>query len=206
MNCLSPETQHLILIGDHLQLRPKVEDYTLSKESGQGFNLDLSLFERLVLDQQFPIVTLSTQRRMRPQIADLLRLTLYPELKDAGVVQEYPQVRGVSHPLWWFDHKHEEDKAEDEMADAKSKSNVHTITLFMVNLIQAFEVEMTVKLARYLLQQGYTGGDITILTPYLGQLIKIRDALSKVTMVFVNERDEEGIQKLTDSLTEVMPE
>ena len=62
---------------------------------------------------------------------------------------------------------------------------------------------MIVALAQYLLIQGYKENEITILTPYLGQLIKIREALSKVTMVFVDERDEEEIQNLTEGKVEV---
>lgn len=45
----SDETKHLILIEDHLQLRPKVENYSLTKVSGNGYDLDVSLFERLIL-------------------------------------------------------------------------------------------------------------------------------------------------------------
>jgi hypothetical protein len=37
----------LVLIGDHKQLRPKVESYVLQRESGYGYNLNVSLFERL---------------------------------------------------------------------------------------------------------------------------------------------------------------
>jgi hypothetical protein len=50
LSALSPTTQHLILIGDHLQLRPQVQTYDLSSESsvGKKYNLDKSLFERLV--------------------------------------------------------------------------------------------------------------------------------------------------------------
>ena len=40
-----PETtQHLILIGDHQQLKPSPTVYALAKK----YNLDLSLFERMV--------------------------------------------------------------------------------------------------------------------------------------------------------------
>ena len=40
-----PETtQHLILIGDHQQLKPSPTVYDLAKK----YNLDLSLFERMV--------------------------------------------------------------------------------------------------------------------------------------------------------------
>src|SRR3990167_5861351 len=41
-------TQQLILIGDHQQLRPKVEEYMFSIDSRNGYNFDISLFERLV--------------------------------------------------------------------------------------------------------------------------------------------------------------
>jgi superfamily I DNA and/or RNA helicase len=48
LTALSPQCQHLIMIGDHQQLRPKVEHYPLQKESKCGFDLNVSLFERLV--------------------------------------------------------------------------------------------------------------------------------------------------------------
>ena len=35
------ETQQLIMIGDHKQLRPKVDSYRPSAESGQGLNLNV---------------------------------------------------------------------------------------------------------------------------------------------------------------------
>jgi hypothetical protein len=66
--------------------------------------LDLSLFERLVTlrEKEFgkkamqngSLATLTTQRRMRPEIANLIRVTLYPKLLDAEAVQHYPDVRG----------------------------------------------------------------------------------------------------------------
>ena len=48
-------------------------------ESGQGYNLDCSLFERLVKGG-FPVATLEEQRRMRPSVARLIRDTIYPNL------------------------------------------------------------------------------------------------------------------------------
>ena len=41
---LTPGCQHLILIGDHQQLRPNPTVYKLAKD----YNLDVSLFERMV--------------------------------------------------------------------------------------------------------------------------------------------------------------
>ncbi len=38
----------------------------------------------------------------------------------------------------------------------------------------SFEMEMVVALLYYLLLQGYKANQITVLTPYLGQLSKLR--------------------------------
>jgi superfamily I DNA and/or RNA helicase len=99
---LSRNTEQLILIGDHKQLRPKLALHDLARESRKGFDLDVSLFERLVEERQQALAgrhldlrdaakvqavnaqllssgvlcTLHTQRRMLPAIADLLRLDL----------------------------------------------------------------------------------------------------------------------------------
>jgi superfamily I DNA and/or RNA helicase len=65
---LSPQTQQLILIGDHQQLRPKTQVYDLAMESEKGYNLDLSMFQRLI-QAGVPHHVLSVQRRMRPSIS-----------------------------------------------------------------------------------------------------------------------------------------
>ncbi|CAB5368199.1 unnamed protein product [Rhizophagus irregularis] len=49
LSALTPSTQHLILIGDHNQLRPHIATHYLSCDSsiGKKYGLDESLFERL---------------------------------------------------------------------------------------------------------------------------------------------------------------
>lgn len=55
---------------------------------------------------------------------------------------------------------------------------------------------MTKGLVRHLARQGvYKGTDITVLTPYTGQLQKLRVALSEDFGVFLNERDEELLDR-----------
>ncbi|GJP61447.1 hypothetical protein CLOP_g18608 [Closterium sp. NIES-67] len=181
LTSLTPQTQHVILIGDHLQLRPKVEVYELSKDSHKGFDLDVSLFERLALSKQIPVHTLATQRRMRPEIADLIRSTIYPQLTDHPSVQSYPNVRGMETNLHFWDHDSPE-RGGDDLNESKSKTNEE-------------EVGMVVGLAKYLLQQGFLGGDITILTPYVGQLLKLRQALSEVVNVRLGESDAEVVEE-----------
>lgn len=43
LTALNPTTKQLILIGDHKQLRPKVNNYALTVEKGDGYNLNVSL-------------------------------------------------------------------------------------------------------------------------------------------------------------------
>lgn len=45
---LGPDTKQLVLIGDHKPLRPKVH-HDLRVEKGDGYDLNRSLFERLIL-------------------------------------------------------------------------------------------------------------------------------------------------------------
>lgn len=51
-------------------------------------------------------MSLETQRRMHPSIAQLVRETLYPSLEDAQSVLEYPEIDGMRKRLFWLDHRH----------------------------------------------------------------------------------------------------
>ena len=55
--------------------------------------------------------------------------------------------------------------------------------------------------ARYLMQQGYTGErDIVILTPYVGQLLRLKKAVAVSNMrVILSERDTDELAVLEDS-------
>ncbi|KAF8943029.1 hypothetical protein BGZ47_005904, partial [Haplosporangium gracile] len=182
---LSASTQHLILIGDHLQLRPQIETYSLSSDSlsGKQHNLDRSLFERLVTSSTnpLPMSHLTIQRRMRPEISSLIRNTLYPDLEDGERVLTYPDVAGMGANLYFMDHAHPED-AKDQYG--------------MQSFANTFEVKMVEALAHYLIKNGYDQpGDIAVLTPYLGQLSKLRDHLRKSFMLVIDDRDMEQLEE-----------
>lgn len=170
---LTAQTQQLILIGDHKQLRPKTQEYSLSVDSGRKYKLDVSMFERIAQQEEppAPVVTLSTQRRMHPCISSLIKVpSLYPDLLDSERVGQYPQVRGMRDRLFFWDHDNREAGEEEATGVAGvltgSKQN-------------AGEAAMVVALARYLLQQGYKPDELAIITPYVGQLKAIRALLSK---------------------------
>ncbi|KAJ5999068.1 hypothetical protein N7451_006878 [Penicillium sp. IBT 35674x] len=188
LTSLLPSVEHVILIGDHQQLRPQIQNYGLSRESNEGkqYSLDRSLFERLVepdeeVGVQIPFCTLETQRRMFPSISRLVRDTLYPRLQDAPSVSEYPEVAGMRKRLYWLDHRQPEGGASNQDPLAASRWNDH-------------EIDLTVSLVNHLLSQGvYESGDIAVLTPYLGQLHRMRRKLAGSFVVTLGERDQEDL-------------
>ncbi|TLD05675.1 NF-X1 finger and helicase domain protein [Venturia nashicola] len=57
-----------------------------------------------------------------------------------------------------------------------------------------YEVDMVFALVRHLVRQGvYRSSDIAVLTPYLGQLRKLRLSLSSFAEVMINDRDTEDL-------------
>lgn len=89
ITALCKQTDHLVLLGDHLQLRPKPHVYELATK----FNLEISLFERLIKNQMAHY-QLKQQHRMRPCISSLLVPHIYEQLLDHPSVMEYENVKG----------------------------------------------------------------------------------------------------------------
>lgn len=179
---LTQSTRQIIMIGDHLQLRPKLECYSLRKEAEQGVDFDVSLFERLVRSN-FPYCTLEVQHRMRPDISKLIKHT-YPTLRDAPSVLKRSNIRGCFKNIAFIRHNQPENgQSTDAIADTASKVN-------------NFEVNMVLRMLKYFLQQGYSGADMVVLTPYLGQLMCIRRAIRAEGGLFkveIGERDKEDL-------------
>jgi superfamily I DNA and/or RNA helicase len=169
-----------LLNSTHRQLRPKVNNYKLTVEKGDGFELNRSLFERLVL-KGFPHETLTAQHRMRPEISAFIRTLTYPDLTDAPKTQGRADIRGIQNNIVFIDHTHPEDddsRISDKGDEASSGSKQNT-----------YEVEMVWKIVRYLAQQGYGTEKLVVLTPYLGQLSKLRDVLKRDNDPVLNDLD-----------------
>ncbi|KAL9631181.1 MAG: hypothetical protein Q9164_006026 [Protoblastenia rupestris] len=176
-----PSIQHAILIGDHEQLRPQVQNYELSLENprGEKYSLDKSTFERLITEatSAVPYDTLQKQRRMHPSISELIRRTLYSNLLDDEIVRDYPAVTGMRKRLYWLDHRISEVGADPTKVLQMSQSN-------------DYEVDLTCSLVSHLVRQGvYKSVDIVVLTPYVRQLQKIRNALGNSFEIVVSDRD-----------------
>ena len=144
ISTLLPSIKHAIFIGDPLQLRPQVNQPCLSMETtyGSNYRLDESLFERMVMPhipgvQPCPVSKLSLQRRMHPDVADLMRATLYPFLEDHPSTSRLP-VAGMAHRTFWLDHQELEDPVDPLDVNGRSHSN-------------SFECAMICEFVRYLL-------------------------------------------------------
>ena len=155
---LTPHVQHLILIGDHQQLRPSCAEYKLAQQA----NLEVSLFERLVKNN-VEHVTLQQQHRMRPEISELIS-PIYPALIDHEVVKGYEVLYGVRENIFFIDHNIPEDNA-----DSDNTTKTHK-----------YEASYLAHLANYLVNRGYGANEITILTFYQGQKFCILDQLRRI--------------------------
>ncbi|KAJ1507830.1 hypothetical protein HMI55_000618 [Coelomomyces lativittatus] len=166
---LSKSTKQLILIGDHKQLRPRIQEFNLSVESrsGKQYRLDVSLFERLMDPKcHLPLYTLQEQRRMKPIISQFIRQTVYSELSDGKDVLNRNPIRGMQKDVFFMTHSHPQ-SSNEELFGGLGHSN-------------RFEVEMIVETVKYLFKQGYTCEQMVILTPYLFQARMLRRAMSTV--------------------------
>jgi len=118
---------------------------------------------------------------MRPEISALIRRLTYPELVDAPGTQARPDIRGVRDNIIVINHDHSEDEFKQladrrDMASTTSKQNT-------------YEANMVWKIVRYLGQQGYGTNELVVLTPYLGQLHKLREILKEENDPVLNDLD-----------------
>lgn len=157
-SAMFPSLQQLILVGDHQQLPPSCDFKQLGVEP---YNLNVSLFERLV-ENNLPYIMLNQQRRMAPELREIVQ-QFYPALRDHPLVtntDKRPLIPGMGERRsWFFNHRWPEETDADN-----SKFNSE-------------EARMVVAFIIYLLRNGVSAGEITILTYYKGQRRKILQRL-----------------------------
>ncbi|KNH09663.1 RNA helicase [Perkinsela sp. CCAP 1560/4] len=170
ISCLTASMKQIILIGDHQQLRPRIDNYDLIEHH----HVNVSLFERLA-DEKYPLIRLNKQRRMQKEIADLIRPfyaqndyaledhchTLDAKLTDLSGVP-FVSTPGLLSKACLWDHDYPEEKSD----------NSHSI-------FNEAETAMAIYLTNFLLLQNVRPTSVTIITPYLAQQRSIIKALRK---------------------------
>ena len=116
---LTPHVKHLILIGDHMQLKPKVGSamffiFTLLlcffhiqvSCNHLAKNFDKSLFQRLV-ESGYPYTLLMNQSRMRPEMVALYSHQYKEQRKESegGKIESNKAVSNVSMVIVHFKSK-----------------------------------------------------------------------------------------------------
>jgi helicase required for RNAi-mediated heterochromatin assembly 1 len=165
MNMFLPSLQHLILVGDHQQLRPRAQKATHNFK-----HYDISLFERLA-NNTVDYKMLSVQRRMPPEVRRLLWPIYGDKIKDHECTLDRPPVPGLGpFKTHFFHHEYHED--HDKF---KSAFNEH-------------EAKLVVDFVNGLLSNGVEPRQITVLTFYNGQRRLLTRELKKVEGVVAEAR------------------
>lgn len=155
-----PSLEHLILVGDHQQLRPNPSSNYLSRAP---YHLDISMFERLVTNG-IPFSMLRRQRRMKPEIRRMLKPIYGDVIRDHPVVKSTAIVPGLGGlAAWLYTHEQLESRDND-----LSTYNLH-------------EVEMIFGFAQYLIYNMVPPENITVLTFYRAQVRHLSAKLRKYT-------------------------
>ncbi|KAK5715134.1 hypothetical protein LTR15_010550 [Elasticomyces elasticus] len=154
--------QRVVLVGDHLQNSPVVQNAALR---GYG-NLEQSLFQRL-MRLGVPHVVLDAQGRSRPSIAELVKWR-YPRLTNLPFTSTAPEfVR--ANAGFRFEYQFV------EVGEYKGQGETEPTPHFVQNLGEA---EYAVALFQYMRLLGYPAEKISILCTYAGQRALIRDVLT----------------------------
>ncbi|KRX04639.1 P-loop containing nucleoside triphosphate hydrolase [Pseudocohnilembus persalinus] len=162
LSIINDALQHLIMIGDHQQLKPIIQSQELIKK-----NWNISLFERLI-KSGIPKSFLGIQNRMRPEIADYIRLFYGQQYRDSESVKNYEDIKGFSSNVQFFSYKYGKNKKEEQEGSTKSFKNI-------------YEAEILANLFLHILEiKEFTMDQITILTMYDGQIKELEKQIFEI--------------------------
>ncbi|KAK5125685.1 hypothetical protein LTR85_011959 [Meristemomyces frigidus] len=154
--------QRIVLVGDHLQNSPVVQNAAFRSYA----NIEQSLFQRLIR-LGVPHMMLDAQGRSRPSLAALYKWR-YPQLTNlpfTATAPEFVQANaGFRYEYQFID-----------VPDYKGKGETEPSPHFIQNLGEA---EYAVALYQYMRLLGYPAERVSILCTYAGQRALIRDVLT----------------------------
>ncbi|CAE7212365.1 Znfx1 [Symbiodinium pilosum] len=156
---LPQRCQQIIMIGDHFQLQPKIQNHLLGRER----NFDRSMMERLLASEvaDYPKAMLQKQNRMRDEFLLLLH-PFYPDLStNLERVKGHRPLSCCEKSMFFVTMR---ELTETEAPERRSPTN-------------PAEAETILKFAAHIVREGYNAEDITILAMYDGQVSLLRKML-----------------------------
>jgi intron-binding protein aquarius len=153
--------QRIVLVGDHLQNSPIIQNLAFR----QYANFEQSLFLRLVR-LGVPTIALDQQGRCRPSIAELFQWR-YPSLTNLPHLSQLPEFARANAG---FRYDYQFIDVPDYQGQGEREPSPH----FIQNLGEA---EYAAALFQYMRLLGYPARSISILATYAGQRALIRDVL-----------------------------
>ncbi|CAD8152857.1 unnamed protein product [Paramecium octaurelia] len=146
---LTNNFEHVILFGNYFNLEEQLQNYDQTNY----------YFLKNIQNQKIPSVVLSTQRRMKTNIADFMRSINNQNIADHHDILETintMQVKGLDSDFFIFNNEPFGDLCR------KSKENEQ-------------EAEMIVQMVQYLIQAGNKESQITVLSLYQQQVQLIKE-------------------------------
>jgi intron-binding protein aquarius len=153
--------RRIVLVGDHLQNSPVIQNLALRQHA----NFEQSLFLRLIR-LGVPTIHLDQQGRCRPSIAGLFSWR-YQNLGNLPHLLSQPEF-AIANAGFKFDYQF------IDVPDYKDQGEREPTLHFIQNLGEA---EYAVALYQYMRLLGYPARSISILTTYAGQRALIKDVL-----------------------------
>nr|POE89766.1 intron-binding protein aquarius [Quercus suber] len=154
--------QRVVLVGDHLQNSPVIQNAAFRSYA----NLEQSLFRRLIR-LGVPHILLDAQGRSRPSLASLYKWR-YPHLADLPLTLSAPEFASANAGLRY-------DYQFIDVPDYKGRGESEPTPHAIQNLGEA---EYAVALYQYMRLLGYPARRISILCAYAGQRALLRDVLA----------------------------
>eukprot|EP00796_Vickermania_ingenoplastis_P008275 gene8275-5794_t len=168
------DLDHLVLIGDHKQLSPKVNERHLEVEKGLG----VSLQERLILCGA-PFVTLTMQRRMHPVISRIVH-PYYARSTEPGdqpvEITDHPRTDALDEPRCVSTAEGRCFRTYLVGYDEKQGSREEELDDNLDSPFNKYECNLCSAVVRHL-HQYHPTKSIIVLVPYTGQLLKMKGTL-----------------------------
>ena len=160
ISLLTKCSKQIILFGDVMKIKHEINII-------ENKDQKTPIIQRLI-QNQIPYITLQSQRRMKLIFVEFIKIIYGQDctdiFKDYTFVDNNIKVKGITKDIFFINHNMIEQNCYDKPYNEKNE----------------YEAKYIVKLAQYLLKQGYKSDDIVILTFYDDQVTLIKEYRNKL--------------------------